>query len=122
MSEPKWTPGPWRRKERSNLANGIEGKTSRHSHEGDDGYRTVATYQDACDSDLYDAQEANREANGNLITAAPELYTQLEDARATLEEAAKILARHYPSVANNLVNQCAIRCGDALAKARGETP
>lgn len=44
----------------------------------------------------------------------------LIDAKTTLEEAAKILARDWPSLANNIVNQCAIRCGDVIAEALAE--
>lgn len=52
-------------------------------------------------------------------SAVDVLMAQLADAKATLERAAKLLARDYPSVANNLVNQCAIRCGDVLLSAKG---
>ena len=110
MSEPAFTPGPWRRRARANLANGIEGPTNRRHYEGDDGYRTVATYQDACDSDLYDEQEANREANGNLITAAPELYEALVQARKWL---AATGIPHSNSTMLAVLDE-------ALAKARGE--
>lgn len=120
MSETKFTPGPWRKARGGNIGNLVEGQSGRILHDHDDGYRAVATYQGACSSGNYLAQDANRDANGSLIAAAPELYVQLEDARVTLEEAAKLLVERYPSVANNLVNQCAIRCADVLAKARGE--
>lgn len=59
-------------------------------------------------------------ANARLIAAAPDMYAQLDDALITLGEVAKVLARDYPSLANNVINQCAIRCADVLAKARGE--
>ena len=59
---------------------------------------------------------------GPRLDAYEALSEALQDAKNTLEVAAKILARDYPSLANNIVNQCAIRCGDTLAKARGETP
>jgi hypothetical protein len=57
---------------------------------------------------------------GCQIAAAPDLFRVLDDARVTLEEAAKVMAPAFPSLANNIVNQCAIRCADALAKARRE--
>ena len=53
--------------------------------------------------------------------AAPTLYEALADARATLEECAKILAvTRFPGV-GEIAKECAARCGAALAKARGES-
>lgn len=52
-----------------------------------------------------------------LMAAATALYAQLEDARVTLGAVAQALCGEYPSLANNVINQCAIRCADALAKA-----
>lgn len=80
----RFTPGPWRMKMNGNIGNAIEGCAGRKSFEGDDGYRTLATYQDACDSGLYDEQEANRIANGRLIAAAPTMYAALVHAEAVL--------------------------------------
>lgn len=97
----RFTPGPWR-KER-------------------DGSHCFFIYATAPHSTFeVSPARAHSEADACLIVVAPDLYAQLEDAKATLEEAAKLLVSHYPSVANNIVNQCAIRCGDILTKARGE--
>jgi hypothetical protein len=79
MSEPKWTPGPWRKKTNGNIGNSIEAQSGRQAHADDDGMRIVATYQECTASDQYAAQEENRAANGNLIAAAPELYEALEE-------------------------------------------
>jgi predicted dehydrogenase len=97
MKEPKWTPWEY---------NGGGIIVGRGGH------------QIACLSGLMN--NGNADISGNLMAASPNLYKALEDVKATLEEAAKILAKDHPALANNIVNQCAIRCGDVLAKARGE--
>lgn len=127
MSEPKWTPGPWRFDYGDSFdhgedgeANGFEILLGAANPRVNGRCRSIDRIRYAEDIFPEDNERAEAEANARLIAAAPDLAAQLEDARITLEEAAKLLARDYPSVANNLVNQCAIRCGDALAKARGE--
>jgi hypothetical protein len=102
----KWTAGPWRLR-RSTPSEGV------------DVYWLLAGDSDLgsmCGGHPYHECRAN----AVLAAAAPELYRALDDARVALEEAARVLSRDSPSLANNIVNQCAIRCADALAKARGE--
>jgi hypothetical protein len=111
MTEPRFTPGPWF----------IESDPpcNDHWYPG----LTIGSEPEGtriCDLTPLRDKSGNA-ANVRLIAAAPDLYAQLEDARVTLGEAAKILAGSRPSFANNIVNQCGIRCGDVLAKARGES-
>lgn len=110
----RWTPGPWRWWT-SNSWRRLSSDHPEHRREGCVLCPIVQRSDGHPDIIVTDGDMA-------LIAAAPELYEALADAKITLEEAAKLLAPQYPSVANNIVNQCAIRCGDALAKARGETP
>lgn len=107
MSEPKFTPGPWR------FTNGQVPRVMAGPTAGVCGVHKIGSQTGQFDATTH-------AANGHLLAAAPDLYAQLEDAKATLEEAAKLLVDRHPSVANNIVNQCAVRCGDLLAKARGE--
>ena len=113
MSAPKWTPGPWRMIEPTAIGYCVPADLR---GVGDDSL--VAMAAGGGPKRAVGAAEAR--ANAHLIAAAPELYAQLEDARITLDEAAKVLAREHLAFANNTVNQCAIRCSDVLAKARGE--
>ena len=109
MAETKWTKGPWVLDDTGCIA-------------VDDGSKWPTKYI-KCTSPWIEGvfkDDAEMLANQRLMAAAPELYERLEDAKVTLEEAAKLLAQEFPSLANNIVNQCAIRCGDLLAKARGD--
>ena len=112
----KFTPGPWRLKTDGNMGNTIEAQTNRRSHEFDKGWRSVATFQSACESDFYADQEENGRANGELIAAAPELYEALDKLLHEILEAGFASASDYgwPKVIP------AARA--ALAKARGEEP
>lgn len=114
MSE-DWTPGPWRIRPNTNM---IYAPTGRCAYEGDDGYRPLATFQDATLSPYADDQNRNREANGHLIVAAPELY-----------EALAVLAdQHEAAIAGEGFDREHCDCPAltaawaALAKARGEAP
>lgn len=113
MTKPSFTPGPWRRKKSANYGNAIEGKTTRRHFDGDEGWRIVATYQEACDSQIAADQDANWEANGNLIAAAPELYDALEDLVSDIETDGGVDTSVWPILD---------AAKAALAKARGETP
>lgn len=64
----KHTPEPWRLKAGSRT-NMIEAKSGRRAHPSDDGWRIVATYQDACESFAGDDVDANLAANGRRIVA-----------------------------------------------------
>jgi hypothetical protein len=68
------TPGPWRVATKSNIGNMVEAESG-------NGYRCVATFQECGPSPRFDVQQANREANGRLIAAAPDL---LEACKAVL--------------------------------------
>ena len=78
------TPGPWRLSPGS-IGNLIEGQTRLKQFEGDSGYRTVASFQEAIDSDNYYERETNQKANGLLIAAAPDLLKALETLAFDLE-------------------------------------
>lgn len=123
MTETRFTPGPWRRQTGSNIGNAVEG-FSHVCDEYDAGYRTVALFQAAIPTPKYDDLEANAEANGNLIAAAPELYEALE---AALELEALIVERMTcPDESQRRSCQSEIdgtteMIRAALAKARGET-
>lgn len=82
MSEAKHTPGPWRVTESRQMGNRIEGQSGRPLYEGDDGWRTVASFQDCCPSTDYEVVEGNAAANGLLIATAPELLAACKDALA----------------------------------------
>lgn len=99
MSEPKWTPGPWRVMEpvaldyRAPLIYGADQKSLVANAEGGGPRRAVA------------APEAR--ANAFLIAAAPELYEALEEC----------LREHGGFT---IKGECERRAVAALAKARGE--
>ena len=112
MSEPKWTKGPW-----SNYPTGphmMANELPFGIMQNGEANMVAGVFGDVAGG------LETAEANARLIALAPQLYERLEAAKVTLEEAAKLLAREFPSLANNIVNQCAIRCGDLLAKARGD--
>jgi hypothetical protein len=74
------TPGPWRiTTTNKQFSNSVEGYSGRKSHSGDDGFRTVATFQDCGPSRLDDESDANMLANGRLIAAAPDLLEACEE-------------------------------------------
>lgn len=112
MSEPKWTPGPWRIRPNTNM---VYAPTGRNAYDGDDGYRPLATFQDATLSPYADDQNRNREANGHLIVAAPELYE-------ALEQALPFVRAEWETTGDPPDKAILDRCEAALAKARGETP
>lgn len=113
----KPTPGPWRVRDE-------DGEPYTDVMAGDrllaSAYPEYSKYDHRGSADQILRAYDEAKANARLIAAAPELYRQLEDAQMTLEEATKLLVERYPSVANHIVNPCAIRCAAALAKARGE--
>lgn len=79
MSEERWTKGPWQlRRGGYGVSNTIEGPSGLPPQfEGDDGYRTVATYQSNIDG-THAEKEANALANANLIAAAPAMAEALK--------------------------------------------
>lgn len=80
MSEAKHTPGPWRHDTSGNLGNVVAGPSGKQLYEGDNGYRAVAIVQACTSSNLYSEEEANQQANINLIAAAPDLLAALRGA------------------------------------------
>lgn len=113
MAEPKFTKGPWAEHGRGGCPCGMIF--------GPDGNAYIALvygpgHMTGADGPDCVPNEAAQRANARLISAAPDLYEALVDAKVTLEEAAKVLAEHYPGF-GDIVNQCARRCGAALAKA-----
>jgi hypothetical protein len=72
----KHTPGPWRRSG-GNIGNLVEGPSGKRLFEGDDGYRGVATVQPCIDSDKFNEQDANLEANIAVVIAAPDMLQAL---------------------------------------------
>jgi hypothetical protein len=109
-----WTPGPWRRATKGNMGNAIEADSGKRSYDGDTGFRVVAMFQACTDKRLASEEDANMEANGALIIAAPDLYEALasikwrSDDKDNMEYAARITYSQMD----------AIRA--ALGKARGE--
>lgn len=61
-------------------------------------------------------------ANGHMLAASKKMYLQLLDAMRTMEAVAKAIAGDYPALANNHLNQCAIRCSDVLRTALPPEP
>jgi len=127
MSEGKHTPGPWRIATGRNISNCIEGQSGRKAHERDDGFRTVATFQDCCASRLSDEADANMQANGLLIAAAPDLlavakaYEQWE-ADLILDGSAWGGMREFPQLTEKLwdrLMELQVMRNAAVAKARG---
>lgn len=81
------TPRPWRLRTTGNMGSLIEAHSGKHMNELDDGYRTVASFQECCASDLYTVQEANRIANGNFIVEAVNSYDAAQERIRELERA-----------------------------------
>jgi hypothetical protein len=90
VAEPKWTPGPWW-PEIFNNELGLAFVVNRHDAEEDDIICSLSNHADA-----------------RLIAAAPELYDELENARA-------IIAGEAPQYGEAIA-----RIDASLAKARGE--
>lgn len=122
MSKPKHTPGPWRLTTSRTIGNSIEGQSGRKFHDRDDGFRTVATFQDCCESRLTDEAEANMMANGLLICAAPDLLAACEEGLRLAE----IAVRQGLSGPKKFIEDCVrehvslVQIRAAIAKAKGQ--
>lgn len=93
MSQPKWTPGPWRAFEsRSSVGT--------HAVQDSDGYWCFQTVGGTI--------RDNQEANAHLIAAAPEMYGHLRDLYSDLVQGANPSQEELDAI------------GALLAKARGE--
>jgi hypothetical protein len=114
-----WTKGPWRIGTKGNLGNTIEAQSGKASHEFDDGYRVVATFQDCCKTNLYAELEANRLANGNLISAAPAMYEALKAALCELSACSRQLAELGRNSSPNGSVDRAIKSARAALKTAG---
>jgi hypothetical protein len=98
MTEPKWTPGPWRVGE--NVGNGIPICAP---------FYPLAHVEGSVIHRYCTAAAEEEKANARLIAAAPELYEVLADFVKTYDE---------PGTINIVAFIPALRA--ALAKARGE--
>lgn len=76
------TPTPWRLRVSGNIGNAIEAYSGKHYSELDDGYRTLATFQECCSSPSYADQQKNCAANGAFIVEAVNSYDRN---RATID-------------------------------------
>lgn len=102
MSEPKWTPGPWRiNKYRSIGA-------------GETGCQPIVAHIEPFYGE--DRQFGDDGANAHLIAAAPDLYAALAEAEQQIEY---LHANFSPTGTGEAV---LTRARIALAKARGEQP
>ena len=97
MSE-KHTPGPWRIRTTGNIGNCIEGQSGKKLFAGDDGFRSIATFQHCEQTGLYVNEQQNALANARLIARAPDLLADNARLRAALK---RMLAIHgteeYPA-------------------------
>lgn len=103
-SKPKFTPGPWKihlDKRNGTACSIIEDKT------GDCVARTV-----------YRFHRGERHANGNLISAAPEMYEALKEMLSSLKDVVNI--NYMSDSAFALANDAMAKAEEALKKARGE--
>ena len=111
MSETRFTPGPWVFS-KSNFLNCIEADSGKRLYDADDGMRAVAMVQACCASEKFADQEANRLANMQLVTAAPDLYAavllMVEYLRKDMEA--------EPRAPGHMLGEIHV----ALKKARGE--
>lgn len=80
------TPGPWRLKTTGNYGNTIEARTG-DTAEGTPRFSVVCSYQTALPrgNHTVDVEEANAQANGHLIAAAPDLLAALKVAQLWLD-------------------------------------
>lgn len=104
MSEPKFTPGPWKvhlDKRKGTACSIIEDRT------GDCVARIV-----------YRFHRGERNANGNLISAAPEMYDELQDLLDAME--AGLFPQAAPGVDYPAVMEKKMELRKLLKKARGE--
>ncbi len=81
------TPAPWRLRTTGNMGNLIEAYCGKRLDDHDDGYRTVATYQECCSSNKYLDQRANCDANGAFIIEAVNSYASLKTQAERAHEA-----------------------------------
>ena len=103
-SEPKFTPGPWKvhlDKRKGTACSIIEDRT------GDCVART-----------FYRFHRGERNANGNLISAAPEMYESLKDMLTALKDVVNI--NYMSDNAFAFANDAMTKAEEALKKARGE--
>lgn len=110
MTEPKFTPGPW--------------KKNQGTIEGAGGQQIASLYSFRYHPDIIEAGaqlkvEENEEANAHLIAAAPELYEACED---TLEAIHKWICENdeIPAVSADRFIELRQGITKLLAKARGE--
>lgn len=88
---PNHTPTPWRLKRRGNIANCIEARTDQQLFDGDDGWRTVASYQSTHTYGKWQDEEEEARANGELIINAVNTHGELL-------EMVEILTRDLPDL------------------------
>jgi hypothetical protein len=100
MTDPKWTPGPWRTAAHGSRVWGTDGK----------GWVEVAQVGNFSDKELLPTNEERWKADANLMAAAPELY-----------EALNAIIRDLPSRRDWLDPVAEEFARAALSKARGET-
>lgn len=104
----KYTPKPWRKYTECNIGSTIAGPSGKKSYDGDEGWRIVASYQACGDFQTYAEEEANAEANGNLICAVHDLL-----------EACKMVASLRDGNAHTNIGEAIDACIAAVAKAEG---
>jgi len=98
MTEPKFTPGPWFIKPMHSIVRKRENET--------DPWKRQYPF---CVATMVEGDSKVKEANANLIAAAPEMYALLAD-----------IAKNYQCMPNPATVES--RINTLLAKARGEQP
>lgn len=133
MTDPKHAPEPWRMSsERRNISNTIEAQSGRALYEGDDGFRTVASYQPRDGRDDVECM-ANGERIVACVNACQGITTAALDGGVVADllaacEAALPAMRKALVFRQKLIGQVSGGIADvvaamesAIAKARGAT-